>query len=290
MDNFTKKPVTSSWPLSELAHRVLVPNAQISAYQRDPLCRTCYPVGVGYYPRAHNHQMARERPSDQLIVYCTEGEGTVEIDRRKFKISEGDVALLPAGVPHSYRSSRHNPWSIYWAHFSGSDSHLFLSRISAKFGKRPIGVHGNLIEQFGKLMTIENFGEDTRRFMVAAQQLRVLLGLIIEYRHHQGVPNPLAKLDSYMASHLSEKVSLADMSSVLGMSNTRFCEFFKRQRGERPMAYFNRLKIERAKFLLEQSDLSVREVGEAIGWQDPYYFSRVFKRYTGQSPRAYRNT
>jgi len=289
MDNITAQPLTSSWPLSRLAHRVLVPSVQIAAFERDPLCRACYPTAIGFYPEANNHQMSRANPADQLIFYCTEGEGLAEVGNRVLKIRAGDVVLLPAGVAHSYRSTRHNPWSIYWVHFRGSDSHLFLSRISSKYGQRSIGVHSNVIAQFQKLMTLENFGDDSRRYMVAAQQLRVLLGLIIEYRHHQGQANPFAKLDSFMASNLSQSISLNDMASVMDMSPSKFCALFKQQRNRRPIEYFNGLKIERAKFLLEQTDLSIREIGDAIGWQDPYYFSRVFKKYAGISPRSYRN-
>lgn len=76
---------------------------------------------------------------------------------------------------------------------------------------------------------------------------------------------------------------------MAGLSVPHYSALFRRRTGYAPMDYFLRLKIQRAGQLLDTSALRVAEVASEVGCDDAFYFSRLFKKITGQSPRDYRN-
>jgi transcriptional regulator GlxA family with amidase domain len=72
------------------------------------------------------------------------------------------------------------------------------------------------------------------------------------------------------------------------MSPRNFARRFKAATGESPLGYVHRLRIDAARHLLESRTKAIGEVGRAVGYDDPKFFRRLFGRYTGISPRAYR--
>jgi AraC family transcriptional regulator of arabinose operon len=68
----------------------------------------------------------------------------------------------------------------------------------------------------------------------------------------------------------------------------QFSDLFKRHYGTSPMAYFSELRMQRARELLSFTKMSVKEIAAELGFDDPLYFSRAFKKVSGMSPRDYR--
>jgi transcriptional regulator GlxA family with amidase domain len=91
-----------------------------------------------------------------------------------------------------------------------------------------------------------------------------------------------------MFQHFKEDVSMDALASRVGMSSRNFARRFKIATGERPLEYLHGLRIEAARHLLESRPRSVAEVSAAVGYEDLAFFRRLFKRYTGAAPRAYR--
>lgn len=93
----------------------------------------------------------------------------------------------------------------------------------------------------------------------------------------------------YLRQNIDSSLALADMANHAGLSKSHFSRIFKDQTGYAPMDYFIHLKVQKAVSLLMLTDLSVREIATTVGYEDPYYFSRLFKKVTGASPSAIRN-
>ncbi len=93
----------------------------------------------------------------------------------------------------------------------------------------------------------------------------------------------------YMQDHLNQALRVATLASLVNVSPSHFFALFKRHTGLAPMEYFTRLRMECARQLLESATSSVKEVAAILGYEDPFYFSRVFKSATGICPSAYRS-
>jgi AraC-like DNA-binding protein len=80
-----------------------------------------------------------------------------------------------------------------------------------------------------------------------------------------------------------------ELASRLGYSGSHYSSMFRNKTGSSPLDYFIRLKLHYACQLLSQTDLSIQTISEKIGYEDQFYFSRLFKKIHGKSPRNYRN-
>ena len=78
------------------------------------------------------------------------------------------------------------------------------------------------------------------------------------------------------------------MSQMLGISSYYFSKLFKNETGTNFIEYLTNLRISKAKDLLDENRLSVKEIGITVGYPDPNYFSRIFKKNVGQTPSEYK--
>ena len=117
-------------------------------------------------------------------------------------------------------------------------------------------------------------------FMVASQ----------ETEHRFELSYDIAKTLDYIKLKSVERFSLQDLADISGLSQQNFRKQFLRQVGEPPIRYVLKTKIKLAKELLILSEMSIKQIAIEVGIDDPYYFSRIFKKYEGISPEFYRNS
>ena len=100
--------------------------------------------------------------------------------------------------------------------------------------------------------------------------------------------NSLRRLNEYVANNLDRTISLADLSSVTGLSKRHFIRAFAESAGQTPHRYVVSQRIEKAKQLLADSSHSITEIGLAVGFSHAQHFSNKFKAFTGLTPSRYR--
>ena len=91
-----------------------------------------------------------------------------------------------------------------------------------------------------------------------------------------------------MLEHLNQPLQVATLAERACVSPSHFFVLFKRSTGCPPIDYFIRLRMQRARELLEAGSLHVKEVAAELGYQDPFYFSRMFKSVSRIAPSRYR--
>ena len=93
----------------------------------------------------------------------------------------------------------------------------------------------------------------------------------------------------FIDEHYKEDISLQDVAGVLGYSDVYFCKLFKQNFGKSFIVYLNELRISKAKEFLANPAINIKDISSEAGYRDANYFTRVFKRMTGQTPSEYRN-
>jgi len=102
------------------------------------------------------------------------------------------------------------------------------------------------------------------------------------------VPAEFIVARRYVESRYRERFSLDELAASCALSKSYLCKGFRRHFGTSPVALAIRVRLEHARELLRNVDLNVTEVARECGFADVFYFSRVFKKHTGLSPRAFR--
>jgi len=93
---------------------------------------------------------------------------------------------------------------------------------------------------------------------------------------------------AYMVEHLDEPLQIATLAAQASVSPSHYFALFKRQTGTAPIDYFIRLRMNHARELLDSTCSSVKEIAATMGYDDPFYFSRVFKSVHRVAPAEYR--
>lgn len=273
----------------------------LSEYMRKELTNhplTCrlFITDIGYFPKAQFHYRDRPKGGDTAIfIYCTDGEGWVEINQEEqIKIERKNLIVIPAGTPHRYGSDNNNPWSIYWFHLKGEDVFEFLRSFPLTKRTVHIPVSGFLkfVEWFDfcyGLVTDKPFSvPDHIHIAQTTRQLLSSIGMIASRTDHKSEAY-LEHAINFMSEHIGESLKLEVIASHIGLSKQHVIYIFNQCTGMPPIEFFLRMKMQRASQMLDLSTLSVKEVGAIFGFQDPYYFSRMFKKIMGSSPSHYRS-
>ncbi|MBD2465228.1 helix-turn-helix transcriptional regulator [Oscillatoria sp. FACHB-1407] len=103
---------------------------------------------------------------------------------------------------------------------------------------------------------------------------------------------PLYKLQrviDYMHQHLHQEIQLADLAKVAKMSQFYFCHLFKQSMGTSPYQFLIQQRVERAKQLLQDEEMTISEIALECGFSNQSHFTRRFRQLTGITPKVYRN-
>jgi YesN/AraC family two-component response regulator len=103
-------------------------------------------------------------------------------------------------------------------------------------------------------------------------------------KHEQYIEDTI----SYMQKHISRFVTLDELAALNHLSKSQLTLIFNEKTGYSPIDFFIRLKIQRSCTYLDLSAMNINEISAKIGYNDPYYFSRIFKNIMGMSPTIYR--
>lgn len=283
----------SNWPLTSGAVRFILPKATTQALAAHPLACDLYPTSLGFYPHACGHFIRRPRHDDWLILYCVGGRAVAEVGDRKVTVVPGDMLAFPPGVSHAYWTLDEDPWTVYWVHFTGTKAHAYWRHAGFSEDRfvYSLSVRAKLAEEFKFLLDSRRSPHNLKMAVHTAHVVRDLLSylaLIWPATKSSRSQLDLERIHSLMLQQLEGTLQLDELAAAAHLSRYQFAHEYRRQTGVSPIAHFIRLKIDRACYILDTSTLSIKEIGNVLGYTDPYYFSRQFKKVMGYSPEHYR--
>ncbi len=95
---------------------------------------------------------------------------------------------------------------------------------------------------------------------------------------------------AYISRSYTTSLTTAELARHFHLTEQYFCRMFKKATGQTPLGYINRYRTEKAAVLLKNTDQSITDIALSVGFDDPNYFSRTFKKYVGEAPREYRKS
>lgn len=226
-----------------------------------------------------------------IMAYVVEGAGTVESSDGVMHLNAGDSYLIRADQTYKCYSDSEKPWVRIWVEFSGKIVAPILDAYGLTHSMRFEGIsiqdhvkriHNTAITFANRELMMEQCCDI---FVKMCQYIRQ--EMLVQKKEPIAVPD-IAVLKEYLDTHLSERFSLEKCSEIVSLSVSQTIRRFRAAYGMPPYEYLNQRRIETAKQLLMETTYSVQKIAELIGFQDPYYFSKYFKKKCGKSPNSYR--
>jgi len=252
---------------------------------------------IGWFPKARDHYRERPQGADEhILIYCQSGTGWFETDGEIQELSADHALLIPRGKPHRYAANEKQPWSIHWAHFSGQTAAIYADLFVRQGFVIPVAKKtGQRIDQlFRECYKALADGHTLGGLLQVAHIFRHLLGVLLFENtafHADSTTTPTRDFTGnieFMRSNLSRSLSLGELANQAGLSPSRYSALFKARTGVSPVEHHIALRVQAACRLLVTTSLSVKEISYEIGYEDPFYFSRLFVKIMGVSPTTYR--
>ncbi len=263
----------------------------------DPMFKNPFVAGVTDLSLESCHSIYRPYGMERWILNCTVcGGGRINSGSEMFTVHEGDVLLFPPGVRHDYgRSPEHGCWRHLWVYFEPETEWLPLMKWPQGAGgvlKLSIGGSRLFDDIRGALENVvSSYNSHLRRRLSLCRNYLEEGLLLIDSASPGGgsqadfrIQRALAMMDG----QLTARLDVAAIAKACGMSKSRFAHLFKQTLGTSPMRYLQARRIEEAGKLLISRDTTVGDAACRSGFADQMYFSKVFKRITGRTPREFK--
>lgn len=236
------------------------------------------------------------------MIYTIRGSLTFRIGEEIYRVRTGEMIFYPPSIPHSIVDFEEKGWEVYFATFKSESQALWnlcgrvivpdtgtVDRMRSlfRFGGK---YFYNLPPKGDNTIGMYCRGGELELMRVRSEFEAILSRLCLSLQSKKSERRSFAfsAAADYLNEHIGEQISLDTLAREVGVSVSTLKKAFQRESGGGVNSYYIDLKLSRAAKLLCESDLSVGEIADKLGFSSQFYFSEQFKSRYGLSPLAYR--
>ena len=256
---------------------------------------------VAYFGCPEPYVLPLERPDAYGVYMVKEGKGVYTLGGSEFSVREYDIFVIYPDVPirctMNCKAEKSKPWELCALSFDGVDARLLLNAAGFE-PKNPVrSLDHDTFMSFTKVLDgIYTWrGQELFSTVQSTALIYLLLSAIVKTASWDQSAMPpgwtgavhFQKALDFIADNYSSPVNVTDIANHVNLSRSRLYRVFMQQVFISPQQYLSEYRIREAIRLLQSRAGSVKEISDAVGIEDPAYFTRVFKQVTGKSPRNY---
>lgn len=255
-------------------------------------------TSCGIYRLIHRHVMSTTRPQgrkDYQLLYVASGRAFFQFGAEHMEVPAGHLALYRPEAVQYYEYFGVDQPEVCWIHFTGWEADQLLDRVG--FDQANVVSCGNsanypeifrhIIQELQlKRPCFEQLLELYFRQLLAEVQRSHLEILSTRYKNSK----EMEEIVHYFNEYYSQDICIEDYAKSRHMSVCWLIRSFRHYMGVTPLQYITSIRMNKAKELLKGTNYSIQEIGNIVGYDNPLYFSRIFKNQTGCSPRQYRES
>ncbi|WP_081852477.1 AraC family transcriptional regulator [Prevotella sp. 10(H)] len=255
-----------------------------------------YPPKVGH-PQDYDFNPQNGRILDNYqLIYISRGKGKYFISKDEcIPVTAGDMLIIPPYMWHSYLPDKKTGWQEYWICMRGPNIDVRFKNgfFSAKQLIYKVGLREDIIQLYNQAIDLA-ISENTTYQQALAGIGNLILGLAIYYDRNQQFTNDVMvkRIDQarvIMRENYLTGISPREVAKQVNMGYSWFRKLFKEYTNVSPAHFMLELRLQKAKSILLNSSLNVKEISYMVGYDDTTYFTALFKKYTGYTPLAYRD-
>lgn len=267
-------------------------------------------VTIHYYEFGNNFVFSGESHNFWELVYVDKGSVVVSRDGEEIVLQQGQVIFHKPNEFHSIKALESAPNFIVISFVSASLAMAGFERCCMRLERSHKGILSSIIKEAERCYMIPKNDTQLRQLRRRAnaplgseqlvktyleQLLIYLLRSVTQNEDAELLPHaaeeiPLvAAIKEYLTVRCEENVRIEDVCRAFGYSKSFLSRLFREHTGKSLAAFARMKKIDRAKALIREGNLNFTQISSALGFEDPQYFSRVFKKETGMTPTEYKN-
>ena len=272
-------------------------------FERLPVDTNLQLIQAGYQKTNANYSYGPMIRDHYLIHFIRRGSGMMTDMQNEYSIHENQCFLICPGRMSLYRAAQDSPWEYYWLGFSGPWGESVLSEMQldaahpiaelrnseALFAlldrmTRTIQPHSGYLTLTGLLFELMDVLRDSRGSGEGARPAAARRNL--QEKNVQLVEN----IKIMVENSFGERLNISEIARNLGYSRSYMTEVFHRETGVSISQYITEFRLQRAEMMMRDPSQSVQQIAYLCGYSDPLFFSRMFKKRFGASPRAFRES
>jgi len=256
-------------------------------------------TSCGTYHLINTPKFTTHRPNgrmDYQLLYVASGKAHFYLDGVEQVIPAGNMILYRPGEEQQYSYYGTDHPEVYWLHFTGGNVENILRKYSIADHMRILHTGTSLEYKRIFLQIIQELKlcrEDYEALAVNyLQQLLVLIHRQLEQKPREKSQFLVEEIDSairYFHENYHTLISIEEYAASHHMSVSWFIRRFKEYTGSTPTQYILSLRISNAQTLLDSTNYHITEIAEIVGYDNPLYFSRLFRKHSGMSPSEFRS-
>ncbi len=251
--------------------------------------RTRYPPNKEGHPQAFKSVAVGRTLAEYQIIYVTKGRGVFEINQRTHVVVPGTVMMIFPGIRHQYKPDFDVGWTEYWVGFKGpyADKLLEQGFLTPRKSLYEVGLQNSLLAIYERIFELLQSQQPLFQIRASSLVMTLVAEVLAHERktvQHSSSERLVEKAKFFMEENIYREVNLNGIGGMLGVSTSHLNAVFKSYTAMTPYQYFISIKIRKAKELLEAGGLPIKEVAFRLGFDDQYYFSRLFHKKTGIAP------
>lgn len=229
---------------------------------------------------------------DYQLIIVSKGSAVFKHKECEITLMNNEMILIPPYERNEYHYS--DPIDALWIHFSGTAVREILETYDIKpFTKYIISNSSHFLsyaEKIIKEFQLKRIGYMNNCNGYLLNVLTLAKRRIEEYNEKNGAStvSVLNFIVEEMKTNFADNNDISYYAKMCDLSVSRFAHLFTEKYGISPYKYLLNIRLNQAKYLLTQTNIQITENAKSIGYEDPFYFSRIFKKYIGVSPNNYR--
>lgn len=225
-----------------------------------------------------------------MYVYC--GKLDITYANTSCILNSGQLLIFSPKTPYSYHNVPGISTGYYWIHFTGTMAEMLINStnlytntpISISVDERIISIFQHIFDEYVTRDELFHTAIIARLIELCTLFGRARISLQNKNRKNISLNKALKYIDDHYAKHITVK----DLADSEHLSCGHFRVIFKQKTGMSPTDYITALRLRNACVLLKQTDLTIKEIAQSVGFSDQMYFSRVFTKQFGIPPKIFR--
>ena len=229
-----------------------------------------------------------------MFHYVVNGCGAYSLNGKHFPVKPGDTFLIYPNMQISYLADQTDPWEYCWIGFDGADARILMDAAGYSLDK-PV-LHPNSPEKIHQLIMdiYQCRGQEIYQLISMTAKFYSLLACLIEdaARKSQALTSLTGlahaqRACDFIANNYSEPITIEDIASHANLSRSQLYRVFIKHISVSPLQYLREFRLRQACTIMQQHPESIKNIAYTVGFDNPLYFSTIFKRSIGKTPSEY---